>query len=287
MKILLLFLVLLVGCININPVSDSKYIDYSKPRNIDVDNNIVDDDIDNDFNNTNDSVLPIITDNTRFYTLGFFHITNFGKTKNDNKKILDTIVDVIRDYDIIILQDVREKENLMLVPMEMVSNDNTVFMYSNRVTPGRYIQYDKNGFKNTPFMMEFKIEDYRFVLLNVNVNPYDSEEEIKKIDEVVDWVMKEYQEGDIIIMGTLYADCSYFNTFSSTLNDYIWIIDESWDTTTSTKTDCSYDRILMTQNKNNVYDWGVDNMDDETNGNLILKQAVSDHYPVYMRLMFN
>ncbi len=55
-------------------------------------------------------------------------------------------------------------------------------------------------------------------------------------------------EGDFIVMGDLNADCSYFNENSQSplrSNDYYWVINNSVDTTTKS-TDCTYDRIIMT-----------------------------------------
>ena len=84
-------------------------------------------------------------------------------------------------------------------------------------------------------------------------------------------------------MGDLNADGSYFNensTSDMSGPEYIWIIDNSLDTTTKS-TDYTYDRIVLTDASDYTNDSGVFRFDTEYRLNYNETVAVSDHYPVY------
>jgi endonuclease/exonuclease/phosphatase family metal-dependent hydrolase len=109
---------------------------------------------------------------------------------------------------------------------------------------------------------------------------------------VVEDAKSRYQgKGDFIVMGDLNADCTYFNENSPSplrSSDYIWIINDSVDTTTKS-TDCTYDRIIITNPAITDYmgNSGVFRFDEEYNLNYDNTIAVSDHYPVYANFWVN
>ena len=86
-------------------------------------------------------------------------------------------------------------------------------------------------------------------------------------------------------MGDLNADCNYFNEKSQSplrSGDYYWVINNSVDTTTKS-TDCTYDRIIITNSTKTDFTGksGVFRFDIAYNLTYEKTIEVSDHFPVY------
>ncbi len=109
---------------------------------------------------------------------------------------------------------------------------------------------------------------------------------------VVENAKGRYQgEGNFIILGDLNADCGYFdedNTSPLRSSDYLWVINNSIDTTTKA-TNCTYDRIIFTSQATTDFtgNSGVFRFDSAYNLNYDSTIAVSDHYPVYAEFWSN
>jgi deoxyribonuclease-1-like protein len=109
---------------------------------------------------------------------------------------------------------------------------------------------------------------------------------VASVSKVVEDAKTRYQgEGDFIVMGDFNADCSYFNENSQSSlrsSDYFWVINNSVDTTTKS-TDCTYDRIIITNPAKTDFtgEAGVFRFDTVYNLSYNSTIAVSDHYPVY------
>jgi hypothetical protein len=98
-------------------------------------------------------------------------------------------------------------------------------------------------------------------------------------------------EQDFIVMGDLNADCRYFNESSdSTMSgsDYHWCINNSVDTTTKSS-DCTYDRIIITNPALSDFTGDADAFRFDIAYNLTVNETkeVSDHYPVYAKFWRN
>ncbi|ABE51339.1 hypothetical protein [Methanococcoides burtonii] len=84
------------------------------------------------------------------------------------------------------------------------------------------------------------------------------------------------EENDIIIMGNLNADSNYFNVDdTSALDNYIWLINDSCDTTTKS-TDRAYDRTILTDSSDIIEEFGVFRYDTKYNLSEKITLAVSD-----------
>ena len=88
--------------------------------------------------------------------------------------------------------------------------------------------------------------------------------------------MQNVDEKNKILLGDLNADCSYYDTPPSHFLDWNWIIRDDEDTTSSL-TNCAYDRIIVTQNVNTL----VSNYGIYTEG---IDKEVSDHYLVWVEI---
>ncbi len=152
-----------------------------------------------------------------------------------------------------------------------------------------YTYPDSNDlFQREPYVSEFKAKNgnFDFVLITIHTDPDTATQEINDLPKVVEDARNKYQgEGDFIVMGDLNVDCGYFNENSQSplrSSEYFWIINNSVDTTTKS-TDCTYDRIIITNPARTDFtgEAGVFRFDTAYNLNYNSTIAVSDHYPSY------
>jgi len=242
--------------------------------------------------------------------IGAFNIQVFGVSKADKPEVMAVLADIIRTYDIMAIQEIRDKSQTALPELvELVNSDgsNYEFVVSERlgrtsskeqyayvynrdaimITSEALTYPEPEGtdpFHRQPYIASFKAVngDYDAVLIVIHTDPDEATEEINALDEALEHAQNVYpDERDFIILGDFNADGSYFNEDSSSdLDDYFWAIDDTHDTTTRS-TDYTYDRMVLTDTSDlygqaNVfrYDLEYQLTEEET-------VAVSDHYPVY------
>jgi deoxyribonuclease-1-like protein len=227
---------------------------------------------------------------------------------------MEVLGKIIRTYDVVAIQEIRDKSQTALPQLvDTVNSDGSQYDYVVSERLGRttskeqyaYI-YDTltvelidspftypepegtDPFHREPFVASFAALSGNFdvTLMVIHTDPDEATEEINALDAVVEYAQSMYlDEQDFIVMGDLNADCSYFDEDStSTLSnsDFYWCIDNSVDTTTKT-TDCTYDRIIITNATVSDFtgDTGVFRFDTEYDLTEDETTAVSDHYPVY------
>ncbi|KAF5417300.1 MAG: hypothetical protein C5S48_00645 [Candidatus Methanogaster sp.] len=247
--------------------------------------------------------------------LGAFNIQIFGKSKATKPEVMEVLGKIIRTYDIVAIQEIRDKSQTALPALTDVVNANSsapydyivskrlgrtsskeqyAYIYNNQIveltgTPHTYPE--PNGtdpFHREPYIASFRVLDGNFdaTLIAIHTDPDEATEEINALDDVVRYAQSTHpDENDFIVMGDLNADCTYFDEDSnSTMHSrgYYWCISNSVDTTTK-PTDCTYDRIILTNPAVSDFtgDAGVFRFDVEYTLNVSETTAVSDHYPVY------
>ena len=252
--------------------------------------------------------------------VGAFNIQVFGVTKASKPEVMDVLAKIIRTYDIVAIQEIRDASQTALPALvEIVNSDGSqygyvvserlgrttskeqyAYIYNNTTvelvgTPCTYPE--PNGtdpFHREPYIASFKAIEGNFdaTLMVIHTDPDEATEEINALDAVVTYARSAYpSEQDFVVMGDLNADCSYFDEDSaSTLSgtEYYWCINNSVDTTTKT-TDCTYDRIIITDAAVSDYtgDAGVYRFDTVYGLTTNETTAVSDHYPVYAMFWSN
>ncbi|MCD4820591.1 MAG: endonuclease/exonuclease/phosphatase family protein [Methanococcoides sp.] len=242
--------------------------------------------------------------------IGAFNIQVFGVSKADKPEVMAVLADITRTYDIMAIQEIRDKSQTALPELvDLVNSDgsNYEFVVSERlgrtsskeqyayvynrdtimITSEALTYPEPEGtdpFHRQPYIASFKAVngDYDAVLIVIHTDPDEATEEINALDEALEHAQNVYpDEQDFIILGDFNADGSYFDEDSSSdLEDYFWAIDDTHDTTTKS-TDYTYDRMVLTDTSDlygqaNVfrYDLEYQLTEEET-------VAVSDHYPVY------
>jgi len=255
------------------------------------------------------------TAKTDTITIGSFNIQVFGQSKASDDRVMTTLAEIIRNFDIIAIQEIRDSSGTAApLLLDYVNSDGSDYAISIGERLGRtsskeqyaYI-YNKNTvrpagdpvtypdstesdlFHREPYIMPFEATDgdFRATCAVIHTDPDEAEEEIPELIHVMDY-MKGILPGDdaLILMGDLNADCSYFNENSDiTLRseEYHWLISNSEDTTTG-NTVCTYDRIILNGGESYYTgDSGVFRFDTIYGLNQDESLKVSDHYPVSAR----
>jgi hypothetical protein len=143
-------------------------------------------------------------------------------------------------------------------------------------------------FHREPLIAAFKTKsgNFDFVLIVIHTDPDYATEEINALPLVVNDAQRHFPgEKDFILIGDMNSDCSYFNeNIAGPLKtaDFNWLITDDMDTTIA-KSDCTYDRIIITNGALEDYagQKGVDYFDARFNMNPEQAKAVSDHYCVF------
>ncbi|MBM2827192.1 MAG: Endonuclease/Exonuclease/phosphatase family protein [Dehalococcoidia bacterium] len=258
-----------------------------------------------------------------------WNIENFGKSKASDGLKMSVIADIIRQFDIIAIQEisnVQEKSdpgcarnehecpnhpncNLLRNSLERHLNEpfgsKYQFIFSPQVKDERYLYiYNservtllESGLVNDaeysqpiclsspdntgkmvrqPFKAKFKVGDFDFTLLTAHTSPSINVQELEGLAYFYEEAQKE-GEPDVIILGDLNADCSYLGASDDIKlrgPDYIWVIDDSTDTTVST-TDCAYDRFIFKNPTTEDFtgNWGIVREK--------ITDAISDHYLIW------
>jgi len=252
--------------------------------------------------------------------VGAFNIQVFGKSKASKPEVMEVLGNIIRTYDVVAIQEIRDKSQTALPALvdtvnsdglqydyvvgerlgRTTSKEQYAYIYNTQTieltdTPHTYPEpAGTDPFHREPYIASFEALacNFDFILITIHVDPDEATEEINALDDVVKYAQNTYpDEQEFIVMGDLNADCSYFDEDSSSTmssSDYYWCISNSVDTTTKS-TDCTYDRIIIT-NPTAAYftgDSGVFRYDIEYGLTEDETTAVSDHYPVYAEFSCN
>lgn len=248
--------------------------------------------------------------------IGSFNIQVLGKSKISKPVTSDILSSIISDYDIIFVQELRDKSGLAIKKLlnkvnknspdeykiiisDRLGSSNTkeqyVFFYnSSKVKYISVFQYRGiiNDFERDPFSVKFSYKGNEFILTGIHIDPDKAIRELNFLDDALGIISRKLSSKNIILLGDLNADCKYVPKYKLKKlhlkrdKRFTWHISDDEDTTVS-KTNCAYDRIISLKTitpyvKNaRVYrfekDYELDN-----------KQAkkVSDHYPVEFELDF-
>lgn len=258
----------------------------------------------------NESSKPITSvvnkhGNFESITVATFNIQTFGKSKLGKPKVMHKLGEIGASFDIMGVQELRDATNT--VPLayldEILDSSNKSFRvtYSDRL--GRstskeqyafYFNEDKvellgqpyvfddinDVFEREPFIAYFKSNNHSFTLINVHIKPSDAFAEIKALDVVIKDAISQFNDSDVIVLGDLNADCSYFDENKrNDVLDYNWMVPVDVKTNLAVKSDCTYDNFVATNDANEEISNVQVHLFNFSEPNLI-----SDHYPVFLSL---
>ncbi|XP_071826099.1 deoxyribonuclease-1-like [Apostichopus japonicus] len=249
-----------------------------------------------------------------------FNIQTYGPTKAGKPDVMDELCQILKRYDIVLIQEIRNADGTAIVQLldQLNSESDVNGAYSMEIGPrlGRssykeqycyFYKHDfftildsetyndaKDIFEREPMNTLFRDLDSgkEFVLSGIHVKPDDAPTEIDELTTVYDSIESTLGTSDVIILGDLNADCSYvsskdWNSISLRQDvRFDWLIPDSADTTVST-TDCAYDRFVSAGTiTSSIQSASVYNFESDHNLSNSFAKEVSDHYPVEITITY-
>jgi len=248
--------------------------------------------------------------------IGAFNVQIFGQSKMNEPEVVDVLVKVVQRYDILMIQEIRDSAQTAFPELvdlvNRASKNSYAFVTSGRT--GRSSNKEQYGyiyrtdkvkvvggyqfpdyqdvFEREPYTVQFRRLDSNydgprdFSYVSLHSKPDDADAEIDAMVEVYDAVKQLYGENSVLA-GDFNADCNYVcgSCWSAidlwTDDRFTWLLGNDVDTTSST-TDCAYDRIVVAGDQMTANSRGarVFRIDLEYGLSYEKTKDVSDHYPV-------
>lgn len=212
----------------------------------------------------------------------------FGESKASKPELMDFYSSVIDDYDIIFIQEIRDKSETAFPELCSMLINHTCnissragrgnykeqygIIYKNNIRMISFYDYNpdkRNRWERPPIRTDFRIKNYSLTIYNIHIKPEDVKRELHYLEGVA------IKNGNVVVLGDLNADCDYYNR-KTEFENWNWIIKDI-DDTTSSYTNCAYDRILLNS----------DSYEEYIFSGIYKKQItpeISDHYLVWVEL---
>ncbi|KAI3388607.1 hypothetical protein SNEBB_003028 [Seison nebaliae] len=178
--------------------------------------------------------------------IGSFNIQVLGTKKMANADVVDVIIKILRRYDLVLIQEIRDTSDTTVPKLlELLNRNDGIRKYSavvsprlgrtnskeqyafifdmNKITVSDSYMYDdgeertywgrwKDEFQREPFVVKFKtklpqLEEFAFIPMHVD--PGEATKEIDSLYDVVEDVRRYWNISNILIGGDLNAGCSY------------------------------------------------------------------------------
>jgi deoxyribonuclease-1-like protein len=251
--------------------------------------------------------------------IGSFNLQVFGVTKAGKPEVMAIIAQIVRHYDLIAVQEIRDAGGTSVVDLKNAVNssgasydyeigprvgrtsskEQYAFFYNTatiEATPGAYT-YDEGGvdtFEREPFIAHFKAKNgvFDLTLIDIHTKPDDATAEITYLPNVISEARTHTAEADVICLGDFNADGTYYDESAYTSvfpgSTFDWLITNDQDTTEAASSN-TYDRIVTYKASEEDFDGtaGVYRYDQLLNLGTTLPSDVSDHYPVYAEFWTN
>jgi len=258
------------------------------------------------------AMLPTETATGDVIAVGAFNVQVFGKTKAAKNDVMDVLVDVIKQFDVVVIQEVRDSREL--VADELLDRLNSAPGFHYRMVEGprlgrstskeQYVIYytpasveltnwytlpdDEDAFEREPIVASFRSGDFDFTVVGVHIKPDDAEVELSALATAAQAIQQaDMGERDLLLMGDFNADCTYFDEDDMTqplrATGFHWLIENGMETAVTTG--CTYDRIVVfddtfpgefVEGTARVVSYD----DDFGITDAAFVKSVSDHYPV-------
>ncbi|MCD6146381.1 MAG: PKD domain-containing protein [Thermoplasmata archaeon] len=221
------------------------------------------------------------------FTIASWNLQIFGVTKASNETLLDYYADKIDNYDICIVQEIRDKSGTAIQELAAKlpeyhyiiseragttsSKEQYAIFYDGRAVLINYHDYTpekQNEFERPPLEATFTVSNWTFTLYTIHTKPSNVPNELTNLENLTG-----EPSTDTLILGDLNADGSYYdeNDREQFIN-WDWVITNDMDTTVASS-DNTYDRIIINNAvENNLISVGI--MKDVT-------KDESDHYLIY------
>ncbi|MCJ7571111.1 MAG: hypothetical protein MUO82_04450 [Candidatus Thermoplasmatota archaeon] len=234
---------------------------------------------------------PTISNNVDNVSIASWNLQDFGLKKTANETLLDFYVNKLDDYDLFVIQEIRdyttdaiESIAVKLPDYDYViskpagqgtSKEQYAIFYNDEVellNITDWTEKQQKNFERPPLEATFKVKNWTFYLYTIHIKLDNVPQELTTLENLIDTPTQ-----DTILIGDLNADGdNYYNGVIHNFLDWHWLITSGMDTTVA-KSSNAYDRIIINDaTENNFISVGI--MND-------VNVSQSDHYLVYA--MFN
>lgn len=239
-----------------------------------------------------------------------FNIQVLGQSKLKKPGVADSLVDIIRRFDIVAVQELRSKEQNVIPALVQMLNANGgqfdslvgprqgrtnskeqyVFLFNTRtieyIPDSAFLVPDPQDLLHRePMAASFRARPrsgrgFSFTLLNIHTDPDDTDVELDALDDSFRFVQSRVRpEDDVILLGDLNVDAAHLGELGR-LPSMTWTVRGEMTNTLRTK---SYDNILF--HRHNTAEFtgrsGVFDMERELQIDRRTAVKISDHQPVW------
>ena len=256
--------------------------------------------------------------------IGAFNVQRFGKAKIKDEQVVETLVEIVRRYDVLLIQEVvdvsgeavqtllnrtneglEDEDKYDIEISQRLGRGNAkeqyAFLYKPRqfkVNRSKVYEDPDDVFMREPFAVSFGTSCIRgareIVLIGIHTQPKSASKEIDALSDVSLWARKAFKTRNVVLMGDFNGGGSYMTKSDWESNrlrndkKHIWLIPDHIDTTT-TDTLAAYDRIVIHESVSAKVRPGTANVwrYDQVLPNCSndLLKRVSDHYPVEVEFL--
>ena len=241
-------------------------------------------------------------------SIATFNIQTFGQSKLNKTDVMQRITEIISQYDIVAVQEIRSKEqNVMPTLIDMLnasgkkydyviskrlgrtsSKEQYAFVYNieniTYVNNSAFIVGDKEDvLHREPLVAKFKVKNgtFDFTLINIHTDPDETKQELNYLDDVYRTVQDaDPDENDVILLGDLNEKADNLYELGQ-VKDIIIVLHDASVKTNTRKTK-QYDNILFDKNTAEEYTGYYEVFDYEKVFMISMEEAlkISDHRPV-------
>ena len=237
-------------------------------------------------NGSRNASLP--ANESRTIKLASWNLQIFGESKAQNATLLALYSSIIRQYDVIFVEEIRDSSGTAFPKLCSMLPD---YRCLNSSRAGRSPSKEQYGviyrgvelagvrdynpdeldrWERPPLQVVFRVGNYTFAALVEHTKPDDTPREMEALANIT-----ANMAGNVVVLGDLNADCGYY-PLKKDFGNWTWAIATGTDTT-SGNTSCTYDRIIFNQEMAGEYvSSGV------FSGNIT--GGVSDHYLVWSEI---
>jgi len=236
---------------------------------------------------------PIQSASFRNFTIANWNLQIFGDSKASNSTLLGIYSSIIKEYDIVFAQEIRDKDGSSFASLckllpdyncnvsskagRTASKEQIGIIYRKGIVLSSLKDFNpdaKDRWERPPIMAVFNIGNYSLSVYNMHDDPDTVPAELSSLESIVE------DKGKVMLLGDFNADCSYYPIANRTqFKNWTWVIQNGEDTTVHNSV-CAYDRILLNKNATSDYlEHGI-----RTDG---ITADVSDHYLVWARMIAN
>lgn len=195
------------------------------------------------------------------FKIASWNIQVFGKAKWEDLQVRQKILDVIRDYDIIFIQEVRDSTGIVfnglcksLADYKCIissragrtsSKEQYLVLHKQEISAISATDYSLDGlylWERPPFEVTFNVSGYIFMATTLHTKPGNVSDELKTLETL--YLLSSWQ-GNRVWLGDFNADGAYYDEENkSAFISMYWVVNDNDDTTVAASSN-AYDRILI------------------------------------------